>query len=288
MSQDMSQEKSTWEYVPSVMQLIEEGLEPGDLGGRKFAAPSVRGGGLVSSAPTPTQLSKLDRMWAWLKGFRKDEVVCERLPIWVPIAELWPAPGGGLEFSYETSVESGSAAEISVSAVVGFGGGSRLKLASSVELQAKGRALAYMTRAFLTIQRYRNGDGEQMDVVDVDCKGEYAEFDQQERSPDEHPLGTSPLTVEEIRAKGFTVSRVERCAGCDTETAVKVEQESLRHWKFELMPELPLLKAPVNLAASCERARSFSTKFSLPPGRDYAFCIPSGESPVVPVCVALK
>ena len=285
----MNQHESTWEYIPGLMDLIEEGLEPGDLGDREFVAPGVRGAGLFPSEPSSAQIARLDRLWYWLRGFQKEKLLCERLPVWIPIAQLWPAPGGQIEFSYQTSVELEALAEITICSVVGFGGGSRLKLASAIRLKTKDKGLAYLTRAFLTIHRYRNrNSGEEMDISVVDCKGDYGEFDRQELDPFKHPFGFSDTTLNEIQEKGFIVSRVERCSNSDTGTVINLKQESLRSWKFELSPDLPLLKLPLSFTASCERAQSFSTAFSLPAGRDYAFCVPRGESPVVPVCVLLK
>jgi hypothetical protein len=285
----MNQDKSTWEYVPGIMQLVEDGVEPHNLGGVEFVAPSVRGGGLISPGASPGQIGRLERLWNWLRGFRKEKLLCERLPIWMPIAQLWPAPDGQLEFSYQTSVEAEAIAEITLYSVVGFGGGGRLKLASSITLKTQGKGIAYLTRAFLTIHRYRHrSTGEEIDRVDVDCAGDYGEFDRQELAPESRPFGASPASLDEIREQEFIVSRVERCSNSNTETVIKLEQESLRNWKFELSPDLPLLKLPLSLAASCERARSFTTEFSLPAGRDYAFCASRGESPVAPVCVVLK
>jgi len=284
----MDQQKSAWQSVPGLLQLIEEGAEPRDLAHREFTAAQIRGGGLVSSGMSPSQIGGLERLWLWLCGFRRKEVLCERLPIWVPIAQLWSAPGGQLTFTYESSTEAEASAEITVCSLVGFGGAGRLKLTSSVTLKTQGKGLAYVTRAHLTIYRYRHCDsGESMDRVDVDCSGDYGEFDSQELSPEAHPFGLGPATLPEIEGRGLVVTRIERRSNSAADTMIKLGRERLRSWKFKLTPNLPLLEVPLGLAASCQRAQSFSTEFSLPSGQDYAFCVPKGESPVVPVCVAL-
>jgi hypothetical protein len=276
----MNQDQSKWNNVPGVMQLIEEGIEPDNLSNREFIAPGVRG---------PEEIEKLKAMWTWLRGFRKDQCLCERLPIWVPIALLWPAPGGTVKFSYETSVETEASAEITLCSVIGFGSGSQLKLTHSVTLNTKNKGLSYLTRAYLTIYRYRHrSSGEEMDRVDVDCKGDYAEFDRQELDPASHPFSFLPVSLSDIKDKGFTLSRVERCSHSTAETVITLGQESLRNWKFKLTPNIPLLELPLSLAISCQRAKSFSTEFSLLAGRDYAFCTQRGESPIVPICVVLK
>jgi len=82
-------EKEQWEYIPGLLQLMEEGVTLEDLATRPFVAPQVRGTGLATPETEldPAQNRRLARMWDWLRGFRRDATLCERAPIWVPIAQ---------------------------------------------------------------------------------------------------------------------------------------------------------------------------------------------------------
>jgi hypothetical protein len=280
-------EANAWEYVPGLLELADEGLEPSDLSGREFVAPQVRSGGAMGGELTPEERTRLERMWDWLRGFRRAETLVERLPAWAPIAEVWPAPGGAAEFSYSTAAERELQAELSVVAVGGFGGASRRTLTSAVRLEAGEAGLSYETRVFVTVHRYeQKSTGQALHRIDVDTGGETGEFRPRDLPLAEHPFDGRSPTLDELRSAGRVVVHIERCADRAGDTERRLGDESLRSWQFSLgLDALPGM--PVTLSASCRRTRAFQTTFTLPGGRDYAFCTPIGQAPVVPLCVAL-
>jgi hypothetical protein len=273
----MDDTNAEWQFIPGILQLVEEGIQAEDLANYPYATPRVRGPG------------RLEQVWSWLRGFRSEAALCERLPIWVPLVSLWPPPSGDVKFNYERSASTGGGAEITVLSAVGFGGGSQLKLTDAVQVTAQDQGLTYLTRAFLTIIRYRHQEsGETMDRVDVDCSGSYAEFKHQELSPLDYPFYETAPSISQIEQSGYSILRVEYCSRNLSKTAVSFGRESLRSWKAKLGPSIPQLSLQLTLEITCERAEAFEAEFSLPPGQDYAFCVPKGESPLVPLCVPIS
>jgi hypothetical protein len=282
------QEQSRWEYVPGLLDLMEQGIGAQDLAGREFIAPQVRSVSHAAEQLLPAERSRLERIWDWLKGFRRESTLCERHPIWVPIAEIWAAPSGSAEFAYKVDSQQESQAEMTVFSLAGFGGGSRRQLTTAVRISASSSGAAYDIRAFLTVHRYANQNtGEEMYSVNVDCTGEFGEYRSHDVEIGEHPLYGSPTDVSQLRDAGYTVSRIERCAGRSGNTEVTLRDETLRSWKFSVSPGLPMLHTSLKLGATCQRTKAFESKFVLPGGHDYAFCAARGEAPIVPLCVPL-
>jgi hypothetical protein len=278
----------TWEYVPGLLELIDEGLEPGDLATREFVAPQVRSSGLAGKDLTPAEVSRLERVWNWLRGFRRDGTLIEREPIWVPLARVWAAPQGKAEFTYTSAAETERRAEITVFSAAGLGGASKRKLSSAVKLSAAQSGAAYDTRASLTVHKYvKAATGEVIYRVDVDCNGEVGEFRSRDLPSSEHPFAKAAPTEAELRQQGFVVSRLERCADRSESTDVTLKDETIGSWKFDIASKIPAIPLPFKLGATCQNTKAFETKFTLPGGHDYAFCAAKGERPLAPMCVTL-
>jgi len=280
-------EEARWETIPGLLQLVEAGASVDDLAEREFVAPSVRGVGVAGSDLTPKERGQVDRLWDWLKGFRRAEMLIERMPIWVPIAEGWPVPGGSLEFSYELSTARETSAELTVLGI-GFGGGSRRTLSSSISMTGSDAGVGYYTRAYLTVHRYQNVRNKQeLLSADVDGCGEIAEDDSRDLAFDGNPLQSAPLRQNDLAKLGYTALEVKRFAQRRGPSEITAKREVLRKWKFEVGLPVPHIKDPLKLSATCERAETFDSKFTLPGGRDYALCAKTGELPVIPLCVPL-
>jgi hypothetical protein len=86
-------EDNAWEYVPGLLELVEEGAGAEDLGDRQFVGPQVRSLPTDPATMTPAERSRLERLLDWLRGYRREGTFVERSPIWVPVAEVWPASG---------------------------------------------------------------------------------------------------------------------------------------------------------------------------------------------------
>lgn len=283
----ISGDASKWEYVPGLLELMEEGLGPEDLGSRDFVAPQVRGIGFGAKDLSPER-SQLERIWDWLRGFRRGSTLCERDPIWVPIAHVWAAPGGRAEFTYGIAAERELRAEITVFPVAGLGGASRRNLTSAVRLDAAESGAAYDTRAYLTVYHYtKQATGESLYRVDVDCAGEFGEFRSYDLDPRNHPFAATAPSQSQLRDGGYVIIRLERCGERTQSTDLTLREETLRIWKFDVSSKIPGIDLPFKLGATCQHTRAFETKFTLPGGRDYAFCAARGEAPVVPLCIAL-
>jgi hypothetical protein len=282
-------EHTQWEYLPGLLDLMEEGLEPDEVATREFIAPQLRGPGPTTGDLDPVKRRRLDQVWTWLRGFRLDGAVPpERVSVWVPIAQVWPAPGGSVEFAYETTAERQLQAEITVCSVAGLGGGSRRTLGTAVRLTGGPAGVAYETRAFLLVRRYVHSDGRTLDRVDVDCSNQMGEFRPRDLAPQTHPLPDGTSSLSRLRGAGYVVNRIERCSARHENTELRVREESLRSWRFQPRLELPMItSSSLTLGVTCQRTRGFETTFVLPGGHDYAFCARGGEVPVVPVCVLL-
>lgn len=277
-----------WQYIPGLLELVDQGVEPDDLAARDFVSPQFRSAAIAGQSATLVERSKLERMWNWLRGFRRDALLCERMPIWVPVVQVWAAPQSTAEFTYTSATERELHAEITVFSAAGLGGASKRKLSSTVKLIARSSGVAYDTRAFITVYRYTNAStSEVLHRVDVDCAGETGEFQSRDLALEWHPFAASAPTEEELRAAGYLVTRLERCSEHSESTDVTIRDEATASWKFEVASTIPSIVLPFKLGVTCQNTRSFESKFSLPGGRDYAFCAKRGEQPLVPLCVAL-
>jgi hypothetical protein len=288
MTSDQSVSSPAWQYIPGLLELVEQGVDPDDLASREFVSPQFRSAGIAGESATPLERSKLERMWNWLRGFRRDATLCERAPIWAPLVEVWAAPQGKAEFTYTSATEQELRAEITVFSAAGLGGASKRKLSSAVKLTAGSSGVAYDTRAFMSVYRYTKAStGEVLHRVDVDCAGEVGEFQSRDLAPERHPFAAGVPTEAQLRATDYLVSRFERCSERSESTDVTLRDETIASWKFEVASTIPSIALPFKLGVTCQNTRSFEGKFSLPGGRDYAFCAKRGERPLVPLCVAL-
>jgi hypothetical protein len=288
MTSDRSVNSPAWQYIPGLLELVEQGVEPDDLATREFVSPQFRSAGIADGSPTQLERSKLERMWNWLRGFRRDATLCERAPIWAPLVEVWAAPQGKAEFTYAIATEQELRAEITVFSAAGLGGASKRRLFSAVKLTAGSSGVAYDTRAFISVHRYtRASTGEVLHRVDVDCAGGVDEFQPRDLAPERHPFAAGAPTEAQLRATDYLVSRLERCSERCESTEVKLEDETIASWKFEVASTIPSIALPFKLGVMCQNTRSFEGKFWLPGGCDYAFCAKRGERPLVPLCIAL-
>ena len=278
-------EHTQWEYLPGLLDLMEGGLEPDEVATRDFVAPQLRGLGQTTRDLDPVKRRRLEQVWTWLRGFRLDGAVPpERVSVWVPIAQVWPAPGGTVEFAYETTAERQLQAEITVCSVAGLGGGSRRSLSTAVRLTGGSAGVAYETRAFLLVRRYVHSDGRTLDRVDVERSSQVGEFRPRDLAPQTHPLPDGTGSLSRLRQDGNVVSRIERCSDRRGDTDIRVREVSLRSWRFQPGLELPMITSSLTLGITCQRTQGFETTFVLPGGRDYAFCARRAEMPVAPVC----
>lgn len=285
---ERSPDNPVWQYVPGLLELVDQGVEPDDLASRDFVSPQFRSAGIAGESATPFERSKLERMWNWLRGFRRDATLCERMPIWVPVVQVWAAPQSTAEFTYTSATEQELRAEITVFSAAGLGGASKRKLSSTVKLTAGSTGVAYDTRAFISVYRYTNAStGEVLHRVDVDCAGEAGEFQSRDLVSELHPFAEGAPTEAKLRATDHLVTRLERCSDRSESTDVTIRDEAIASWKFEIASTIPSIVLPFKLGVTCQNTRSFESKFSLPGGRDYAFCAKRGEQPLVPLCVAL-
>lgn len=288
MTSDQSVSSPAWQYIPGLLELVEQGVEPDDLASRKFVSQGVRGPGIAYESATPPDRSKLEALWNWLRGFRRDATLCERAPIWAPLVEIWAAPQGKTEFTYTSVAEQELRAEITVFSAAGLGGASKRKLSSAVKLTAGSSGVAYEVRAFISVYRYmRASTGEVFHRVDIDCAGEVGEFQSRDLAPERYPFIAGAPTEAKLRANDYMPLRLERCAERSESTEVTLRDETIASWKFEVASMIPSISLPFKLGVTCQNTNSFEGKFSLPGGRDYAFCARRGERPLVPLCVTL-
>ncbi|MGY1609386.1 MULTISPECIES: hypothetical protein [unclassified Geodermatophilus] len=265
----------SWNYVPGLLELMEAGAEsPEDVADRDYAVPAVRGKvGAVAQ-----------QMWDWLRGFRRGVPLCERAPAWVPLAELWAAPGSTAELTYEVVGQREHRAEISIVPAMGFGGFSRQELARDVVLPADGQGVLYETLIHLTVIPYVNDlTGEELLRVDVDEREETPQFRVRDLVGEFRPLNGATLSVAEIRAAGYTVPQIERRADRATATSLSWSSTTMRSWSIKVKLGVPGLPSTLELGATCQRSEGFRADFELPGRHDYALCARAGEEPVVPL-----
>jgi hypothetical protein len=187
-----------WEYLPGLLELMEDGAEtPDDLTGISYAGPGARRGG--GSVPR--------RLWDWLRGFRRDGILCEQVPTWVTLAAIQPAPDGTAELNYEVSRAGERTAEIAIVPAIGFGGMSRHELTRAITVPAGPNGVAYETRVWITVIRYGNErTGESLLRVDVAAGGQPPEYNVRDLAGEG---AATPVSADELRSSGYTVLQIE-------------------------------------------------------------------------------
>ncbi|NAZ75455.1 hypothetical protein GTQ99_08470 [Kineococcus sp. T13] len=269
---------SRWAGLPGVFELLERGVGADEAVEAGVFLPQVRGGHVDAA--------RLQRLWDWLRGFQLQSVLCERLPIWVPVVSVWVPEGASAELTYSRGTGRERNAEITVFAVAGFGGASRRELTREIQVEIH-PGLRYETRAYLTVRRYANHFDEQVDRVEVDCSGEVGEFQYVDLPLAQHPFSGGVADLDDLTRAGWALSSIERSANRTDPVTVTHSSTSVRSWKVGLTQEIPGLSAPIKLGVSAQATDAFQTAYTLPGGRDYAFCAPSGELPIAPVCVSV-
>ena len=117
---------SDWIPEPGLLERIERGEDPAAI--KQEAVLPVRG----------MATDMLDSLVNWLKGFRRDTLVAERERIWVPVAELWPPPGGQARLTYQTAASREGNAQLTVLAEQGFGSAGSLNLTQTITMETAG------------------------------------------------------------------------------------------------------------------------------------------------------
>ncbi len=273
------EEQEPWRYEPGILELLDKGVDVDELPESALhGGPATTRGGF-----------RLKAVKDWLLGFRPDALLCERAPIWVPIAEVWPVRGGEVAFSYETRRESGSSAELRVFAVAGWGGTSTRTVTKAVEWSTDRRGRALQVRGYVTVRRYSNArTGEHLDRVDIDCAGEYGDYRNVDLPESARPFADPEPDRAQIIAAGYVVTEIQRCREVAASTRIVQKSEQSRRWSFDVGLDIPELSSALKFGAICDKASAFAASFELPGGRDYAFCAPVGHVPVVPLCVSLR
>ena len=282
---DAGKTTERWRTVPGLQDLIEAGEPLDDLAEREvFVPPTVRG---------PELANYVARLRTWLQGYDRDRVLAERVPVWMPLVELWAPPGGSAELNYEGSRERSASAEISLFGLAGFASASTTTLIESLTFTADESAPGRMcaVRAFVTVTRYvRATDGASFERVDVLNGGELVDLRIDELAPEVFPFTDRSASEAQLRKGGYvprSILRLSASSGSGSDVYEPTFQTT-RNWSAEIgLPELPLLRAPLKLGASANQSEAFKVKFSLPRGHDYVFFTRDHEFPVVPTCARL-
>jgi hypothetical protein len=271
------QEPEEWTYELGLFEYLEQGA-----GAEHLPEPLLARSSVSRGSP------KLQRILDWLRGSRLETVICEREPIWVPIVEAWAASGGTFEFTYRASGDRNASAEVRVFALGGLGGSSSRQVSKSISWPPESEGRALYIQSFVTIRRYVLATGEQVDRVDVDCAGETGEYRHVHLPASTYPFAGATPSEADLKAAGYAVPDVQRCRDVIGPTQFTPGSTAQHSWTFGPDLELPLLQTGLKLQVGLHRAESFTTTFTLPGGRDYAFCTRMGESPVAPICVPLR
>jgi hypothetical protein len=278
-----------WRTVPGLQEFIEAGEPLDDLAEREvFVPPTVR-----ANVRGPELANYVARLRTWLQGYDRDRVLAERVPVWMPLVELWAPPGGSAELNYEGSRERSAKTQISLFGLAGFASASTTTLGESltftVDESAPGRVCS--VRAFITVTRYvRATDGASFERVDVLNDGELVDLRLDELAPDAFPFAGRSASEAQLREGGYVPRSILRLRDSSGEGFDVYEPrfQTKRNWSAEIgIPDVPLLKAPLKVGASADQSEAFKAKFSLPRGHDYAFFTRSHEFPVVPACARL-
>jgi hypothetical protein len=270
---------SDWNPEPGLLERIERGEDVESM--RQEAVVPVRG---VAS-------DMLESLVGWLKGFRRDSLVAERERVWIPVAELWPPPGGAAYLTYHTAASREANAQLTVLAEQGFGSAGTLNISQTVEMDTSGPGRRFSIGAFFTIWRYVNEkSGDAFDRVDVVTDDATFQFRTEDIPPEQFPTGTNPITRADLTSNGYEIQGVYELAdsasgGVDTYGKSVSKEHS---WGVELtIPGLDLLQSTIKLGLKTTRSESFDVSFKLPRGHDYVFFHRIAEDPLVPYCAQL-
>ncbi len=270
---------SDWTPEPGLLERIERGEDPAAM--KQEAVLPVRG----------MATDMLDSLVNWLKGFRRDALVAERERIWVPVAELWPPPGGEASLIYRAAASREANAQLTVLAEQGFGSAGSLNLTQTIELDTAGPGRRFSIGVFFTIWRYVNDkSGEAFDRVDVACDDATFQFRSEDVPPETFPLAGKSITPSTLVANGYQVQGIYELSGSTGDGIDTYSKStSMEHsWGIDLaVPGLDLLQSSIRLAFKTTRSRSFDVSFELPRGYDYVFFHRVAEDPLVPYCARL-
>ena len=254
---------SDWTPEPGLLERLERGED----------LTAIKQKTLVPVRGVATDM--LDSLVNWLKGFRRDTLVAERVRVWVPVAELWPPPGGEASLTYQTSASREANAQLTVLAQQGFGNAGSLNLSQTVEMDTAGPGRRFSIGAFLTIWRYINDkSGEAFDRVDVACDDAKFQFRSEDVPPDAFPLAGDSITREKLVANGYEVQGIYELSGStgDGIDSYGKATSTEHNWGIELtVPGLDLLQSSLKFALKTTRSESFDVSFRLPRGYDYVF-----------------
>lgn len=278
----------SWHYIPGLMQLIEEGVDPKQFVEHEVFLPRAVRGGTKTGID---QMGYMDRLVKWLRGYRKDRLICERKPAWIPLAELWPPPEGEAEFTYETSQESEATAELSVFSIAGFGGASKRSITDSITMRAQECGRVYLVRVYLTIYRYVHKDNKSsFDCVDVDCSDASMEVKFEDLTPVSFPFPQRKIKTTDLDPQKFTVRKIIHTSSTKTSSldTYAPEIKTTNSWSCEIkLPDISIIDETIKLGMETSRSQAFKVEFKLPRGNSYVFFSRLGEEPIVPLCANL-
>jgi len=273
-----------WTSEPGLLDLIEQGASLDDLRRSEFtnslAIRSDLGAGMF------------DNLVNWLRGYRRDRNLFERQPAWMPLAELWPPPGGTANFKYTSSDTVEGAAELSVFASK-LGSSSKTLLGDAIQTPTSGQPHQLCVRVFLTGWRYVSlSDGQPFDRIDVNCEGALKETDTRPAPTEGFAEASLALSLNELLARGYDrvdgPHRIADLSGNGTSTK-EFEGQSTNEWGCEFgLPALDLIQSNIKLRAKTVRSTAFKATFQLPVGHEYVFVQRKGERPIVPLCYRLR
>lgn len=271
-----------WSNAPGALELLEAGElseerpEPELLPrtGRARALDSRFGGDELRRA----WRGVLDR----LRGFRKDEVLADRVATWVPLVEIHPPAGGSVELTLDESAARSGGVNFKLFGL-GFGTSGVLTVKRSLTFPAAASGKLVQIHALMTATRYANDEtGETLTRVDFAKAGTSVEYQV------ENLTSIGEITDADLARSWDVVDRLHLANAADSGVAeYEVERTRDARWKTETGFAAAALGFELNAEISCERSELFLLRAELPYGHDYAFFRWPGETPLVPRCARL-
>jgi hypothetical protein len=214
-----------------------------------------------------------------LQGYQRDRVLLDRVPVWVPIVELFPPPDGQARIAYSRQTEISQATTLKILGV-GHGDGLSATLMTEIEFNADAEPLALCMPVLVTATRYLRDSGQAMVRWDVHPGGPETKLSAV--SPRQPPvILTSPH---------YEVVETLRLADAPGQGSFSWTRRAAQRasWQFSVAPALPALATELQLGVEMEGSEAFEVTFALPFGRDYVLYYEVGVSRVAPQCMIAR
>ncbi|WP_129803426.1 hypothetical protein [Streptomyces sp. F001] len=227
----------------------------------------------------PDEGARWRRLLDRLRGYRRESVLFDQAPVWLPLFDLVAPEGGRAAMCYRRRATASAGAELGILGS-GFGSAISATLERGLEIETSDTPLRLAVGVRLTAVRYVSSRGRPDLVrVDVSTDQQQTQVVQAEAPALPNPPGPPDCTVLET----ISLSEAPRAEPYSWTG----RSERTVSWDVSLGAELPGLSVAPKLTLAIEGAEEFEVTLDLPFGSDWMLCTMRGVSPIAPLTYRL-